>query len=62
LLGLAYWYSLYPIHQWIFRGMIKGIARAAGRPVRKGPERFAPGRHHVCHYNPRVVESKEQPE
>nr|HQH73618.1 DUF2867 domain-containing protein [bacterium] len=29
LLGLAYWYSLYPVHQFVFTGMLKGIARAS---------------------------------
>ena len=29
--GLAYWYSLYPLHQVVFHGMLKGIARAAMR-------------------------------
>ena len=29
LMGLLYWYSLYPIHAWIFRGMIRAIARRA---------------------------------
>jgi len=27
--GLIYWYSLYPIHKWIFKGLIKQIARKA---------------------------------
>jgi uncharacterized protein YbjT (DUF2867 family) len=27
--GLFYWYSLYPVHQLIFSGMIRGIKRAA---------------------------------
>ena len=31
LMGLAYWYALYPVHAWIFRGMIKAIARRAER-------------------------------
>jgi uncharacterized protein YbjT (DUF2867 family) len=35
--GILYWYSLYPIHQWIFKGMLKGIARAVAKPVIKGP-------------------------
>ncbi len=30
LLGIAYWYALYPLHEFVFRGMLKGIARAAG--------------------------------
>ena len=29
LLGLAYWYLLYPIHILVFRGMLKGIANRA---------------------------------
>lgn len=29
LAGLAYWYLLYPIHALVFRGMLRGIARAA---------------------------------
>jgi hypothetical protein len=39
LLGLAYWYALYPVHAFVFRGMLDGIARAA----RRGPP---PARHH----------------
>ena len=29
LAGLAYWYSLYPLHAWMFRGMLKQIAERA---------------------------------
>lgn len=29
LAGLLYWYALYPIHSWIFRGLIRAIARRA---------------------------------
>jgi len=29
--GLAYWYGLYPIHKAVFKGMLRGIAKAAGR-------------------------------
>jgi uncharacterized protein YbjT (DUF2867 family) len=32
--GLAYWYALYPLHQLVFAGMLRGIVRAADR----GPE------------------------
>jgi uncharacterized protein YbjT (DUF2867 family) len=28
LFGLLYWYALYPLHQFVFRGMLHGIARA----------------------------------
>ena len=26
LSGLAYWYAIYPVHRWIFIGMLRGIA------------------------------------
>jgi len=29
LWGLLYWYSLYAVHQFVFAGMLRGIARAA---------------------------------
>ncbi len=29
LLGLLYRYSIYPLHQLVFSGMLRGIARAA---------------------------------
>jgi hypothetical protein len=29
LLGLAYWYAAYPLHQFVFAGMLSGIARTA---------------------------------
>jgi len=29
LFGLAYWYALYPLHYFIFRGMLRNVARAA---------------------------------
>jgi uncharacterized protein YbjT (DUF2867 family) len=35
LLGLGYWYALYPLHQFIFAGMLRNIARAAEKPPRR---------------------------
>lgn len=33
--GLMYWYALYPLHQIVFQGMLKGLIRAAHkRPVK----------------------------
>ena len=29
LLGIAYWYLIYPVHQLVFAGMLRGIERAA---------------------------------
>jgi hypothetical protein len=38
LLGTAYWYGLFPVHSWIFRGMLAGIADAAQVPEgNRGP-------------------------
>ena len=31
LLGRAYWFGLYPLHQLVFAGMLRGIAQAASR-------------------------------
>lgn len=47
LLGLAYWYGLYPLHQFVFGGMLKNIARAAEKmkpgasPTREAETRAA---------------------
>jgi uncharacterized protein YbjT (DUF2867 family) len=53
LSGLLYWYTSYPFHEWVFRGMLKGIAKAVGKPIIQGPDRFAPRRKYVCHFDPR---------
>jgi hypothetical protein len=29
LFGLCYWYAIYPLHEAVFGGMLRGIARAA---------------------------------
>ena len=33
LAGLLYWYTLYPVHLWIFSGMLHKIAAIAVRPA-----------------------------
>ena len=48
LLGLVYWYLLYPFHQYIFFGMLKAIAGSIERPILAGPERFTPKLHTSC--------------
>lgn len=30
LAGLLYWYGIYPLHQFVFAGMLRNLARAAG--------------------------------
>jgi len=41
LWGIAYWYSLYPFHMWLFRGLVRAIAQAVGKPITLGPQRFS---------------------
>jgi hypothetical protein len=50
--GLIYWYSLYPFHQYVFKGMLRGIARSVGNRILEGPDRFAPRLPHVCRIDP----------
>ena len=33
LLGRAYWYLVYPLHQYVFAGMLRGIAHNVGKPT-----------------------------
>lgn len=40
--GLMYWYALHPGHQWVFEGMLKGLARSVGKPVTSRAMRFTP--------------------
>jgi hypothetical protein len=39
LAGLIYWHTFYPAHVYVFRGMLAGIARAAGTAVVSGPDK-----------------------
>jgi len=36
LWGLAYWYAVWPLHGFVFKGMLDGIARAAARESPRG--------------------------
>lgn len=38
--GLLYWYAVTPFHNFVFDGMLNGIAKAISRPVLRGPERI----------------------
>jgi len=42
LLGLLYWYGLYPLHSLVFAGMLRVIAEAATREARRGREHVTP--------------------
>jgi uncharacterized protein YbjT (DUF2867 family) len=48
LAGLLYWYSIYPLHTYIFGGMLQGLAKKIGRPILSGPERFTPKLPQAC--------------
>jgi uncharacterized protein YbjT (DUF2867 family) len=48
LLGLIYWYLLYPFHQIVFRGMLKAMAKRAGGKLHSPPQRFTPKLAAVC--------------
>ncbi|WP_432822580.1 SDR family oxidoreductase [Trichloromonas sp.] len=41
LLGILYWYAIAPAHNYVFNGMLRGIARSAGGRVTQGPERIS---------------------
>lgn len=38
LLGPLYWYMVWPLHQWVFAGMLRQIARATEQPTVASPE------------------------
>ncbi len=61
LVGLAYWYALVPIHEWIYRHMLVRLAESTGRPVLRGPERLPPGRRWVCEAGPSPWEPGPEP-
>lgn len=44
LAGLAYWYAVYPLHDHLFLGMMRGIARSIDKPIVAPPARFDPAR------------------
>ncbi|HSL61510.1 MAG TPA: SDR family oxidoreductase [Desulfotignum sp.] len=48
IFGIAYWYALYPFHQYVFSRMLTGLAAAAGKPVLTPPRRFTPKITHAC--------------
>jgi len=46
--GILYWYTLYPLHQWVFRDMLKAIAKSIGKAVLSEPQRFTPKLPDAC--------------
>lgn len=48
LMGLAYWYGVWPLHHWVFQGMLPGLARAAGAPPGGPAQPFDPDDPRSC--------------
>lgn len=44
LLGRAYWYVVYPCHQYVFAGMLRGIAHDVRKPVMSAGQSVREGR------------------
>ena len=40
--GFIYWYSMLPAHNWMFKGMLKGLALKTKSKIIAGPEQIAP--------------------
>ena len=40
LVGRLYWWSVWPLHHFVFNGMLRGIAEASGRSILSGPSRI----------------------
>lgn len=48
LAGLAYWHGLHPFHAWLYKGMLKEMARRAEARILIGPEEFTPSQEQMC--------------
>ncbi len=48
LLGMLYWYSIYPLHQWVYRGMTRAIATAGDGRLVDGPHTYVSNDQNVC--------------
>lgn len=46
--GLSYWYSVYPFHKYVFKGMLKNMALTIGSKIISPPERFKPAAGASC--------------
>ena len=40
LLGILYWWAVTPFHNFVFTGMLSGIAKEAGLPLVQGPDKL----------------------
>jgi len=42
LFGIAYWYSFYPIHKMVFKGMLRELSRSVQAEIEINPEQVDP--------------------
>jgi len=47
--GHLYWWAVSPFHNFVFNGMLGGVARASGKPILHGPERVKRDAHGAVH-------------
>ena len=48
LAGLAYWHGLHPFHAWLYKGMLREMARRSEARIVSGPEEFTPSQEQMC--------------
>ncbi|MCA1787051.1 MAG: DUF2867 domain-containing protein, partial [Desulfobacteraceae bacterium] len=61
LFGMAYWYVLYPFHQYVFAKMLTGMAAAAGKTLLTPPRRYTPKITNACSLpEDRALHSKQK--
>ena len=51
LIGLLYWYVLYPFHQYVFIQMLKGLVKASGLKSVTQPGKYYPSPSDVCRWS-----------
>ncbi|MCK5836557.1 MAG: SDR family oxidoreductase [Desulfobacula sp.] len=60
LMGILYWYVLYPFHQYVFSGMLKGMVNSVGLKSVNHPERFTPKIARACSlFNEEIYNKKK---
>jgi uncharacterized protein YbjT (DUF2867 family) len=38
LIGIGYWYAMWPFHRFLYPNLLKAISRTIGKPILRGPE------------------------
>lgn len=50
LMGLLYWYALYPFHQYVFTQMLKGMVKTSGLKFITPPHKYFQDRTNTCRF------------